>query len=194
MGIILASQSPRRRELLSTLGLEFTVAPGAAIDEARVLAEAAGELVEKLQHLAALKGEGIAREYPDDVVISADTVVEVDGDLLGKPADVIEAKAMLTRLSGRAHRVHTAVAVRHEAGGFFEAGVETTRVTFDLLDSETIARYIARAEPFDKAGAYAIQGLGALLVRRIEGDYSNVVGLPLGLTARLLTAAGVVVL
>jgi len=194
MGIILASQSPRRRELLTTLGLEFTVASGAELDEARVLDEATGDLVEKLKHLAALKGEAIAREHPEDVVISADTVVEIDGDLLGKPADVIEAKAMLTRLSGRAHRVHTAVAVRHESGGFFQAGVETTRVTFDLLDSETIARYIARAEPFDKAGAYAIQGLGALLVRRIEGDYSNVVGLPLPLTARLLTAAGVVVL
>ena len=194
MGIILASQSPRRRELLTTLGLDFTVAKGAELDEAQVLAEATGELAEKLIHLAALKGESIAREHPDDVVISADTVVEVDGDLLGKPADVIEAKAMLTRLSGRAHRVHTAVAVRHEAARFFEAGVETTRVTFDLLDSETIARYIARAEPFDKAGAYAIQGLGALLVRRIEGDYSNVVGLPLPLTARLLTAAGVIVL
>lgn len=101
---------------------------------------------------------------------------------------------MLTLLSGHAHRVYSAVAVQQQCSGLAQAGCEITHVTFDSLGGDTIERYIARAAPFDKAGAYAIQGLGALLVQRIDGDYSNVVGLPLRLTAQLLTAAGVRVL
>ena len=194
MTLILASSSPRRKSLLATLGLEFAVLPGAELDEAGILATADGGLLERIEYLARLKGEGVAKESAEAIVISADTVVEIDGDALGKPVDVDEARAMLTRLSGRAHYVHTGVAVQCMQTGFSQTGVESTRVTFALLDGETINNYIARAQPFDKAGAYAIQGLGALLVRRIEGDYSNVVGLPLPLTARLLTAAGMRVL
>ena len=194
MGLILASSSPRRKELLTTLGVDFRVMPAAELDEGAVLAEAQGELGERLEQLAQLKGEAVARESPADVVISADTVVEAGGEVLGKPRDVEEARAMLTRLAGRTHRVYTAVAVQQQAKQFLATGCEVTEVTFDLLDGETISRYVARAQPFDKAGAYAIQGLGALLVRRIKGDYPNVVGLPLRLTARLLTAAGVQVL
>lgn len=194
MTLILASNSPRRKSLLATLGLDFAVLPGTELDESRILAEADGGLDERLAYLASLKGENVAHDNPDTVVISADTVVEIDGEALGKPADVDEAREMLTRLSGRAHHVHTGVAVQCLQTSFSQTGVESTRVTFALLDGETINNYIARAQPFDKAGAYAIQGLGALLVRRIEGDYSNVVGLPLPLTARLLTAAGVQVL
>lgn len=194
MSLILASSSPRRKHLLSTIGLAFDVLPGAQLDEAGVLASAGGSLQERIEYLARLKGEPVALESPAAVVISADTVVEIDGDALGKPLDVDEARAMLTRLSGRAHHVHTGVAVQCRQSGFSQSGVESTRVTFALLDGETIGNYIAREQPFDKAGAYAIQGLGALLVRRIEGDYSNVVGLPLPLTARLLTAAGLRVL
>jgi septum formation protein len=191
MQLILASTSPRRRELLATLGLSFDVRPGADVNEAQVLAECTHPLSECLEHLARLKGVAAAAEYPRAVVLSADTVVEIEGDLLGKPADAADARTMLTRLSGREHRVHTGVAVQRLEGGVLSTGCETTRVFFAELKAEKIARYVARAEPMDKAGAYAIQGLGALLVERIDGDYSNVVGLPLRLTARLLSAAGV---
>ena len=194
MQLILASTSPRRRELLATLGLDFDVACGADVDEARILAECTKPLAECLQLLARLKGETAAAENPQDVVLSADTVVEIEGDLLGKPADAADARLMLTRLSGREHRVHTGVAVQRMEGGLLGTGCETTRVFFAELSADTIARYVACAEPEGKAGAYAIQGLGALLVERIDGDYSNVVGLPLRLTARVLSAAGVDVL
>ena len=194
MALIIASQSPRREQLLTTLGLEFTVTGSAAIDEERILAGTDGSLEDRLRRLALLKGEQVATTHPDDIVLSADTVVVVNGEVLGKPRDVDEARQMLSRLNGRAHHVLTGVAVQRVAAGYRETGVESTRVTFSLVDGETIDRYIARAQPFDKAGSYAIQGLGALLVRKIEGDYSNVVGLPLPLTARLLTGAGMVVL
>jgi septum formation protein len=121
-------------------------------------------------------------------------VVLAEQEVLGKPRDAAEAQAMLSRLSGRTHTVLTAVCVRREMDGLVQAGVESTRVSFNLLDAETIARYVERVQPFDYAGSYAIQGLGALLVRKIDGDYTNVVGLPLGLTARLLEEAGVRVL
>lgn len=194
MQLILASTSPRRRELLGTLGLEFTVMSGAELNEAEVLVNSAGELAQRLEHLARLKGQECAAQYPEAIVLSADTVVEIDGDLLGKPADVADARAMLTRLSGREHRVHTGVAVQRHSDGLAEAGCETTQVFFASLSEQMIGSYIDRAEPFDKAGAYAIQGLGALLAERIHGDYSNVVGLPLRLTVRLLGAAGIDVL
>lgn len=194
MQLILASTSPRRRELLATLGLSFDVVPGADMDEARTLAECNKPLGECLELLARLKGEAAAAGHPQAVVLSADTVVEIEGELLGKPVDTADARAMLARLSGREHRVHTGVAVQREEDGLLMAGCETTRVFFAQLSDETIARYVASGEPTGKAGAYAIQGLGALLVERIDGDYSNVVGLPLRLTARLLSAAGVGVL
>lgn len=194
MKVLLASGSPRRRKLLTTIGLPFQVVLGSEFDESMVLDELQGSLETRLTRLAQLKGDSVAQAHPDAVVISADTVVEMEGELLGKPADVDDARRMLTRLSGRTHEVHTAVVVQHAAPGLLESGVESTRVSFNLLDSQTIDSYIARDEPFDKAGAYAIQGIGALLVRRIEGDYTNVVGLPLGLTARLLLAAGIRIL
>lgn len=194
MDLILASKSPRREQLLATLGLTFEVMSGAELDEAGVLEQAGGGLEQRLRELAVLKGESVTAGHPSAVVLSADTVVVINDEILVKPRDVDDARQMLTRLSGRAHQVHTAVAVQVRDAGLNLSGMETTRVTFDLVDAHTIDRYIARAAPFDKAGAYAIQGLGALLVRRIEGDYSNVVGLPLRLTARLLTAAGMVVL
>jgi len=194
MALILASQSPRREQLLLTLGLDFTITGSAEVDEARILRETTGDLKDRLKHLALLKGQDAAAAHPDDIVLSADTVVVINDEVLGKPRDVEDARQMLSRLSGRAHHVYTGVAVQRPATGYRETGVESTRVTFNLVDSATIDRYIARAQPFDKAGSYAIQGLGSLLVRKIEGDYSNVVGLPLPLTARLLTGAGMVVL
>jgi len=192
--VLLASGSPRRRELLTTLGVHFQVVPSAAIDESRILGELQGPLPTRLTRLAQLKGDTVAQTHPEAVVISADTVVELDEALLGKPVDVVDAREMLSRLSGRTHNVHTAVVVQRAAEGFSVNGVETTAVTFNQLDGGTIDSYIARDEPYDKAGAYAIQGIGALLVSRINGDYTNVVGLPLGLTARLLSKAGVPVL
>ena len=194
MRLILASNSPRRRELLSLLGLEFTIAPGPDLDEAAVLAETDAALNERLMRLAFLKGESAARAGPEALVLSADTAVVVDSAVLGKPKDSAEAREMLGRLSGRAHYVITAVAVRSMQLGVYKAECESTLVTFSNLSAATIESYIERARPYDYAGAYAIQGLGALLVQRIEGDYSNVVGLPLGLTARLLEGAGVKVL
>jgi len=194
MQLILASTSPRRRELLATLGLEFAVRPGSAIDEAEVLSNSSGNLVQRLERLAQMKGATVAAEHPQAAVLSADTVVEIDGELLGKPRDRAEAQAMLARLSGREHRVLTSVAVQRANDGLLQAGCETTRVFFAELADETIQRYISHAEPYDKAGAYAIQGLGALLVARIDGDYSNVVGLPLPLSARLLEDAGIQIL
>jgi septum formation protein len=194
MELILASTSPRRRELLATLGLEFAVKPGAGLDENDVLSRSDGSLTQRLEQLAQLKGASIAAEQPTAVVLSADTVVEIEGEILGKPRDTDEARAMLTRLSGNEHHVHTGVAVQLIANNFRASGCETTRVFFARLAEDTIEQYISRAEPYDKAGAYAIQGLGALLVERIDGDYSNVVGLPLPLTCRLLGAAGIAVL
>ena len=194
MDIILASQSPRRHELLSTLGLEFTVQPGVEFDESTVLEKGTGDLRARLQQLALIKGKDVARSNPLAVVVSADTVVEINKQILGKPRDVVEARTMLKRLSGQTHRVYTAVAVQLRHSGLEQASCEVTQVTFDVLSGDTIERYIARAAPFDKAGAYAIQGLGALLVQRIDGEYSNVVGLPLRLTARLLASTGIEVL
>jgi septum formation protein len=191
MNIILSSHSPRRRELLSTLGLDFTVQPGAELDESTVLEQGTGDLRARLQRLALIKGQDVARSNPSAVVISADTVVEVQDLVLGKPRDSEQARTMLEMLSGCTHRVLTAVALQRQCVGFALAECEITSVTFDVLSDNTIERYIARATPFDKAGAYAIQGLGALLVQRIDGDYSNVVGLPLRLTARLLATAGI---
>jgi len=194
MELILASTSPRRRELLATVGLEFAVQPGASLDEDDVLSRSEGSLSQRLEQLAQLKGAALAAEQPTAVVLSADTVVEIEGEILGKPRDMGEARAMLTRLSGYEHRVHTGVAVQRVADNFRASGCETTRVFFARLAEDTIEQYISRAEPYDKAGAYAIQGLGALLVECIDGDYSNVVGLPLPLTCRLLGAAGISVL
>ena len=194
MRLILASNSPRRRELLAMLGLEFTIAPGPDLDEAAVLAETEGALNERLMRLAFLKGEAAARTEPEALVLSADTAVVSDARVLGKPKDSAEAREMLNHLSGRTHEVITAVAVRGMQLGVYMAECETTLVTFNGLGPMMIESYIERARPYDYAGAYAIQGLGALLIQRIEGDYSNVVGLPLGLTARLLEGAGMRIL
>jgi septum formation protein len=194
MQLILASQSPRRAALLGSLGLSFTQSPAPGLDEARLLAAAHGTVQERLIRLAQAKGRPVAEEYPEALVLSADTEVVLDGAFLGKPADGFAAQDMLQRLAGRQHEVCTAVALTSLEGDVDLAACELTRVYFGVLSAAQIDRYIERAEPFDYAGGYAIQGLGALLVERIEGDYSNVVGLPLRLTARLLEQAGLGVL
>jgi septum formation protein len=181
--IVLASSSPRRRELLALLGLSFEVSP-ANIDESWRNGEPPAAHAERL---AREKSEAGAR--PGVAVVGADTIVVVDGAILGKPADAAEARVMLRRLSGREHEVFTGVAVGYE--GRMASGVERTTVRFRSLDDATIAAYVETGEPMDKAGAYGIQGVGAMLVRSISGSYTNVVGLPLSETVDLLTRAGV---
>jgi septum formation protein len=175
-GLILASGSPRRQELLSQLGLSFTVAVP-DVDETPMPGEQPMVLVRRL---AAAKAAAVA----GDPVLAADTIVDVDGQVLGKPVDADDARRMLRRLSGRAHRVHTAVAVR--SAGRLEVGVVTTIVTFVALQPAVIEWYIGTGEPLDKAGAYAVQGAGGVFVERIRGSVSNVVGLPLTTVAQLL--------
>ena len=183
--VILASQSPRRRELLSLIGVLHEVAP-ADIDE-RVLD---GERpIPHCERLARTKASTLAEVHPDAVVIAADTIVVIDGEILGKPASTGQAVAMLSQLNGRTHTVHTAVAVGHR--GALVSGVESVAVTFRALTPSQIASYVSTGEPMDKAGAYGIQGFGATLVERVEGDYFAVMGLALGRTIGLLADVGV---
>lgn len=172
--LILASASPRRRELLDRMGLAHVVVP-ADVDETPLPGEAPEELVSRL---AEAKATHVLRAHAADrpVVLAADTVVVVDGTVLGKPADAADAAAMLRRLSGRTHEVLTGVAVAR--GDRVEVVVERTAVTFAELDDAEIAAYVGTGEPLDKAGAYGIQGRGGNFVTRIEGSYDNVVGLP----------------
>jgi len=180
--LVLASASPRRRELLALLGLTFDVVP-AAIDEEWRIGETPAAHTERL---AREKAAAVGR--PRSAVVAADTIVVIDGDILGKPKDAADAAAMLRRLSGREHVVHTAVAVAF--AGRAASGVESTRVWFRPLDEPTIAAYVATGEASDKAGAYGIQGFGAALVTRIEGDFFTVMGLGLARLTDLWTEVG----
>ena len=187
MSIILASQSPRRRELLAQMGVpQFEVVPALG-EEIASPGLSPAQLVEVLSRQ---KAEEVAVQAgPDDVVIAADTVVAVDGAVLGKPRDPADAARMLSLLSGRAHTVYTGVTVRR--GTFSLTAHEATQVRFRPLTQSEISAYIATGEPMDKAGAYGVQGKGALLVERIDGDFFNVMGLPVGLLARLLKGFGI---
>lgn len=184
--VILASASPRRRELLALIGIAHDVRP-ADIDESRRPGETPAGYCERL---AREKSAAMVRGANDDaIVIGSDTIVVVDDEVLGKPRDGDDARRMLAMLSGRSHTVLTAVAVAR--GGRVASGVESVQVTFRTLDAEEIGAYIATREPMDKAGAYGIQGFGATIVERIEGDYFAVMGLPLGRLVRLLPSVGV---
>lgn len=183
--VILASQSPRRRDLLSLIGVPHEVRP-ADLDERMEPGESPTEHAERL---ARAKAQAIALAEPDAVVIGSDTIVVLDGEVLGKPGDAGEAARTLRRLSGRTHTVHTAVAVARD--GRIESGVESVEVTFRPLSDEAIATYVATGEPMDKAGAYGIQGYGAVIVERIHGDYFAVMGLALGRLVGLLARVGV---
>lgn len=174
--VVLASGSPRRRELLDQLGLAFVVVVP-HVDETPQPGEQPVALVRRLAVAKAAAVEG-------DPVLGADTIVEVDGEILGKPVDADDARRMLRRLSGRSHRVHTGVAVR--SGERTQVEVTTTIVTFAPLTPPLIEWYLGTGEPFDKAGAYAVQGHGGVFVETIRGSVSNVVGLPLSTVARLL--------
>ncbi len=184
--LILASQSPRRRELLEQIGLTFDVLP-ADINESVQAGESAVDFVARM---AREKAEAVARQQPDALVLGSDTAVVVDEHILGKPADEADARRMLGLLSGREHTVLSAVALLG-AGQPPCCRVQASRVRFRTISGEEMARYWASGEPRDKAGAYAIQGLGAVFVEHLSGSYSGVMGLPLFETARLLEEAGI---
>lgn len=171
--VILASQSPRRRELLALVGIDHEVMPADINEDVRPGEQA----VPYTERLAREKAAAIAAQHPDAYVIAADTTVVVDGDILGKPVDAADARAMVRRLSGRSHVVCTGIAVAH--GARIESAVEQVGVTFRALTDEEIAAYVETGEPMDKAGAYGIQGWGATIVERVDGDYFSVMGLGL---------------
>lgn len=185
--LVLASASPRRSALLADLDLAFTVRPPHT-DESPQPFERPADLVARL---AREKAQAFIE--PGELVLAADTIVVIDNVILGKPADEGDARAMLTRLSGRDHEVYTGVALADATTvpPRLVSRVERTQVRIREMTSAEIAAYVAGGEPMDKAGAYAIQGLGALLVEEIRGNYSNVVGLPLPATRRLFAELGI---
>ena len=185
--LVLASTSPRRSEVLADAGFAFE-AVAAGVDESRREGEPAEAYVRRL---AEVKARAVAaRISPPAIVIAADTVVVMDGEVLGKPASAEDAGRMLRRLSGRTHQVLTGLAVLKILGGAARVEIETTQVTFAPLTEAEIEAYVASGEPLDKAGAYAIQGRGGRFVARVEGCYFNVVGLPLARLYRMLSEMG----
>jgi septum formation protein len=192
--LVLASASPRRQELLRSAGISFVLQP-ADVDETPLAKESARDCAERLARRKAL---AVWQKRPHDMVLGADTIVVVDGAILGKPTDADDAARMLRMLSGRQHQVITGVAVvktensplKPKAGLNGAPGVvvrsETTAVTMSAISDDEIRDYVATGEPMDKAGAYAIQGIASRWIPRIEGDYSNVVGLPVALVYRML--------
>jgi septum formation protein len=179
--LVLASSSPRRAEILRAVGWDFEASP-ADVDETLREGEAAQDYVRRL---AREKAAAVASGRASGLVLGADTTVVVDGEILGKPADEEEARRMLRRLSGRWHEVLTGVALVRAAAGRAEVGMERTRVRFAEMSDEEIDWHVRTGDLLDKAGAYAIQGRAALFIKAIEGDYWNVVGLPVRLVYEL---------
>jgi septum formation protein len=186
--LILASKSPRRRYLLEQAGLEFSVIPS-NFEENSIPRSSPESYVKRL---AEAKAKDISQRYPDSWVIGADTIVFIDNTMLGKPGSRSEARKMLRRLSGKTHQVLTGYCICCEATGRFFSETIKTDVCFKELTGLQIDWYINSGEPFDKAGAYAIQGIGTFLVKRIHGSYTNVVGLPICEVLEFLLNEGVV--
>ena len=184
--LVLASASPRRAELLRRIGLDPTIV-AADVDESVLPGESPHDYVVRV---AADKAHAVAQAHPTQVILAADTSVVLDGESLGKPADVDDALVMLARLSGRSHRVLTAVVVV-APDGIEHSAVAAATVTMATTSDAERAWYVDTGEPMDKAGAYAVQGVGAAFVERVEGDPTTVIGLPLRTTVELLTVAGV---
>jgi len=188
MRILLASTSPRRRELLKLLGLEFRIVPPTC-EETLSPHLPPGEQTRKF---AQDKAQSVANQHPQDLVIGSDTVIEIEGKLLGKPENIQEAGTMLRHLRGRCHQVHTGVAIIQQTTNVSIDFVETAQVWIHTFDEYTLKSYLATEESLGKAGAYSIQGEGAQLIEKIEGDYPTIVGLPLWRTAKVLEQQGVV--
>lgn len=184
--LVLASASPRRLELLRSLGLRVHVVPSTYSEPAHSQVaprELAGMHAKE-------KAREVARRVPQQLVVAADTIVDVDGVALGKPVDEADAVRMLRTLSGRSHEVHTAFSIVDPRSKSTTDEIETTRVWFYDLDQDQIAAYVRSGEPMDKAGAYGIQGIGATFVRRVDGDFYAVMGLPVARFMRALTRMG----
>ncbi|MBT9140055.1 MAG: Septum formation protein Maf [Dehalococcoidia bacterium] len=184
--LVLASASPRRAELLRQLGLTFVVSASEVTEENE---ERDPAMLAKL--LAISKAKAVAARFADGVIIAADTVVCLDGELLGKPRDASDAARMLASLSGKRHEVLTGVAVLRQSDGLLCCHVEKTAVSMREISQAEIVWYLSSGEPYDKAGGYGIQGKAAVFVEKLEGCYFNVVGLPLSALCRLLAAVDV---
>jgi septum formation protein len=187
MRFILASSSPRRRELLASIGAEFDVIPS-HVPEVRAGGEAPEEYVARLSRE---KAAAIAKEHPDRWVIAADTTVLLGEELLEKPADAADARRMLAAISGRTHTVYTGVTLQNLERGYHETRLAESEVRMLPLTPADIAWYVETGEPLDKAGSYAVQGIGGMFVESIHGSYSNVVGLPLATLFQMLRKAGI---
>jgi septum formation protein len=187
MPLILASTSPRRRELLALLGVPFDV----KVPSFEERLETDRTAIEQVMSFAHGKAQSVARQELEAIVLGSDTVIELDRDVLGKPADLVEARAMLRRLAARDHYVHTAVALACSARAIDVVALSTAIVRMKPFDERVHECYLATGESLGKAGAYSIQGEGAGLIDSIDGDFTTVVGLPIRLVAQLLTQAGV---
>ena len=186
--LILASTSPRRFDLMNGAKLRFVVVP----PEVEEFHDESVPLAELTRHNASLKAEWVAALHSESWVIGADTLVSIDNEAMGKPADLTEARAMLNRLSGRTHVVGTAVCLIHAASGQKREFLEETRVTFKPLDEAGIRHYLTLINPLDKAGAYAAQEHGEVILAKVEGAWSNVVGLPVERLIEELKEIGVI--
>jgi septum formation protein len=188
MHIVLASTSPRRRELLELLGLTFHIIPPTCEE----LLSPNLSPSEQARQLAQDKAQSVANQHTQDLVIGSDTVIEIEGKLLGKPENMQEAEVMLRNIRGKYHQVHTGVAIIHQANKVSINFVETAQVWIKSFDEQLLKTYLNTNESMGKAGAYSIQGEGAQLIEKIEGDYPTIVGLPLWRTAKILEQHGVV--
>lgn len=187
MNLILASASPRRRELLSSLGLDFEVITS-DVEELLAEGETPHDYVSRLAHA---KARAVASGHEDRWVIAADTVVNLDKKILEKPRDEKEAASMLALIAGRTHRVFTGLTLMNLQRPFEQTLVEITEVTISRLSRQQIDWYVKTGEPLDKAGSYAVQGLGAMFIESIRGNYTNVVGLPLSTLVAMMRKAGI---
>ncbi len=188
--LVLGSQSPRRRELLGQLGIKFAIAR-ADIDECLKAGETPADFVGRM---AAEKARAVAGAFPASWILAADTIVVLEGKVLGKPEDKAAAEKMLTRIAGNRHQVLTAFTLYHPQNGSPVTRLDSSRVKIAALSAEQIAAYINTGEPLDKAGSYAVQGLGGAFVEAIEGSPTNVIGLPLPLVVAELLNYNVIAL
>lgn len=197
---ILASSSPRRSAILESLGASFEVIPPVGLEEdlllgggvlARTEIESEEKLIERVERLATLKAYSVAQNHPNRLVLGADTIVAIENSVLGKPSGEAVALEMLAMLSGKTHHVFTSLALVRIVDAVEITATEKTAVTMNKLTQERLEKYVEGEEPFDKAGSYAIQGVGSLLVRKVNGCYFNVVGLPVTLLDRMLRDVGI---